>query len=190
MNKTKVPESVDIPFAREYITVGKGEWNPSINAIVLKDEQFKLGNQMLTNKAYFTEKTISGGNPENPQEKNKKKTVLTPDLKSALTKLRDSAFNNNNPVSAYEVLTISLRHYGKAKINPFYNDLSGLAKILFDKKVCIGYIHYGEYLESSGNYVDAYKVYKEGSEQTKCDGWYQAILGGKLSKLKKLSEKQ
>lgn len=185
----KIPTAIDSQYMREYITVGKGDWNPEIEKLVINDELFKKGNNLLTNKTTYVTKEVGAGDPENPKTKMTKKMIEVPDIKNALQILRDSAISNNNPVSAYEVLTISLAHYGKGNTNPFVADFPKLSKLLYDKKVCIGYLHYGEFLESQNNFSGAYSVFKSGYEQIKCDGWYQAVLGGKMSKLRKASEK-
>ena len=79
---------------------------------------------------------------------------------------------------------MSNNRYGKGRVSPVSSDYGILTKLLYKYEVCESYILYGEYLEGGGNRAAAFDVYKKGTEMSKCSGWFQSILGGKISLMK------
>jgi hypothetical protein len=181
---TASPTVIDMPYARDYVLVGKGVWNSSVENIVKNDPLFEQGNKLLSDPTLFVGKNM----PVSMDPESKEKTThiqAVADYANAIKKLSESAKTYQNPVSAYEAITMSLRLYGKGQNNPIAADVYTLTKLIYNYDVCDGYILYGEQLEKNNNKVGAYDVYKKGAANTKCTGWYQSVLGGKLSTMKR-----
>lgn len=185
-NKSIIPLIIDKPYARDYILIGKGIWNSSVENIVKNDLLFDQGNKLLSDPAFFINKTVPAVlDPEARTTDKSTRVQSVADYENGIKKLAESAKTYQNPVSAYEAVTMSLKMYGKGATNPIVSDMHVLTKLLYNYEVCEGYVLYGEQLEKSNNKIAAYDVYKKGSENTKCAGWYQSVLGGKLSTMKR-----
>lgn len=179
-----VPKVIDRPYAKDYILVGKGKWDQSIEQIVKSDPLFEQGNRLLSDPAYFVKKTVLAElDPEKFDKTTKIASVA--DYENGIKKLSESAKTYQNPVSAYEAVMMSIKMYGKGVGNPIASDMHILTRLMYINEVCEGYILHGEMLEKSGNNQAAYDVYKKGTENQKCTGWYQSVLGGKLSTFKR-----
>lgn len=183
-NGSAIPLIINKPYARDYVLVGKGIWNSSVENIVKNDLLFDQGNKLLSDPAFFINKNMPVTlDPESNDKSMHIQSVA--DYANGIKKLAESAKTYQNPVSAYEAVTMSLKMYGKGQANPIVSDMYVLSKLLYNYEVCEGYVLYGEQLEKSNNKIAAYDVYKKGSENTKCTGWYQSVLGGKLSTMKR-----
>jgi hypothetical protein len=180
----KIPKIIDFPYARDYISVGKGNWSESIEMIVKNDPLFVQGNNMLNKPEMFVQKNVFASNDPESGDKTMK-TINVADIENAVKKLAESAVTKQNPVSAYEAMMLSLKVYGKGEMNPIKKDMQIISKLLYLNEVCEGYVLYGEILEGSGNQAMAYDVYTKGMESKKCTGWYQSVIGGRLSMIKK-----
>lgn len=179
-----IPALINIPYAKDYIQIGKGTWNASVESIVGRDQFFLHANGMLTDPKYFVQKNMP--NSTDPESKDKTMSMrAVPDYMNAIKELSQSAKTYQNPVSAYEAVVLSLRMFGKGQGNPIVSDMPILTKLLYINQVCEGYVLYGEHLESMGNKMGAYEVYQKGANEKKCTGWYQSVLGGKISVMKK-----
>lgn len=184
-----VPKAIDIPYARDYLLLGKGIWNNNLERIVLSDQLFLAGNNMLADPSYYISRdTPASMDPESSDHSTIKKSM--PDMQGVIKKLVLSAKTYQNPVSAYEAVELSMKYFGKSTSSPIYGDIPVLSKLLYNYEVCDGYMLYGEQLEKSGNVLGAYEVYKKGAENQKCTGWYQSVIGGKISVLRKSIEKK
>lgn len=179
-----VPQVINKPYAKDYILIGKGKWDNSIEQIVKSDPLFDQGNKMLSDPAYFVKKTVLAElDPEKFDKTTKVASVA--DYENGIKKLAESAKTFQNPVSAYEAVMMSIKMYGKGAGNPIASDMHILTKLMYINEVCEGYLLHGEMLEKSGNNAMAYEVYKKGSENQKCTGWYQSVIGGKMSTFKR-----
>lgn len=188
--KVSVPDTINMPYAKDYILIGKGKWDKALDNLVKQDKLFKEGNRLLTDNSTFIQKTVLANmDVESKTDDNKTKIIVVADYNGAIKKLSQSAKLNHNPVSAYEAVMISLKMYGGSIKNPISADMPILTKILYVNEVCEGYILYGGLMERQGKNEIAYDIYKNGLKNTKCSGWYQSVLGGKISLYKKAYSK-
>lgn len=185
--KESIPKILDRPYVRDYIQIGHGLWNQSINHIVSNDPLFEEGNRMLTDPSKFIQKIVPANlDAESKIDINVTKIVVVEDFIGSMKKLSESAKTYQNPVSAYEAVIFSIKMFGKGTKSPIASDMPILLKLMYLNEVCEGYMLYGDLLERNGNKQGAYDVYKKGTENTKCSGWYQSVLAGKLSLYKKI----
>ena len=177
--------SEEYPLVNAYITQYKGNKNLEQIQELAHTKCFIDANNFIYNKKYQKNMKMLTGDP-NILKSQGTKTVKVANYTEAVKKLSECVVQENNPLAAFEGLTI-IKSFIGIDYKKNVQDYKRFSEILYNDKSCNGYVEYGEMFAKGiavkPNKNKALKIYTEGKELC-VDGWQKMILDIKINNLK------
>lgn len=156
-------------------------FSPDLASLIKHDDKYNLAIKQLIDEQYMAKQEVASGDPHDINAQKAKTIITVPNFKEALKNLKESYANTTNPLSAYVAMHIIKTAFGK---NTSLEDFAKYSKVLYDNKLCTGFLDYGETVEKgyfqTADKKRALAIYKEGFEKCKDMGWYANVLSAKI----------